>query len=133
SAMGVFWEPREVKPGTQRHIAYGYGQGIVPVREGEGQIALALGGSFEPGKLFSVSAFVQDPAPGQSVTLELPPGMELVEGKEKQPVPAYNDDGNTMVMWKARVLDTGEFAVRVRSSTGVTQAKIITISRPGET
>src|SRR5262249_30658810 len=103
SAMGGYWEPKEIKAGAKRHIAYAYGQGIAPSREAEGQVALALGGSFEPGKLFTISALVQDPAPGQTLTLELPAGMELVEGKQRQPVPAVNEDGNTMVLWKARV------------------------------
>jgi hypothetical protein len=132
SAMAVFWEPKEIKGGAKRHIAYGYGKGIVPNLEGEGQVAVKLGGSFEPGKLFTVSAFVQDPAQGQTLALDLPSGMELMEGKERQPVPAYNEDGSSMVMWKGRVLNTGQFNVRVRSSTGITQTKIITISRPSE-
>jgi hypothetical protein len=33
-----------------------------------------------------------------------------------------------MVLWKARVLNTGTFNVRVHSSTGVTQGKIIAIT-----
>lgn len=128
SAMGVFWEPKEIKAGAKRKIAYAYGQGIAPSPEGDGNVVLALGGSFEPGKLFTVSAHVLDPAPGQSLTLELPPGMERVEGKERQPVPIVTDDANSMVLWKARVLNTGTFNVRVHSSTGVTQGKIIAIT-----
>jgi 5-hydroxyisourate hydrolase-like protein (transthyretin family) len=93
---------------------------------------VGLGGSFEPGKLFTVTAHVLDPAPGQSLTLELPAGMERVEGKERQPVPAIDEDGNTMVLWKARVLNTGRFNLRIHSSTGIIQTKIITITRPGE-
>jgi hypothetical protein len=129
SAMGVYWEPREVKAGTKRQWAYAFGQGIAPIAEGEGPVAIVLGGSFEPGKLFTIAAQVQDPAPGQSLTLELPAGMELVEGKERQPVPIMDDQGNTMVLWKARVLNTGQFNVRVHSSTGVSSTKIVTISR----
>jgi hypothetical protein len=132
SAMGVYWEPKEIKAKTKRHIAWSFGQGIAPNPEAEGRVSLNLGGSFEPGKLFSIAALVQDAAPGQTLALELPAGMERVEGAERQPVPANNDDGNSLVMWKARVLQTGEFTVRVRSSTGTTQAKIIRISRPGE-
>jgi hypothetical protein len=128
SAMGVFWEPKEIKPGAKRKIAYAYGQGIAPSPEADGNVVLALGGSFEPGKLFTVSAHVLDPAPGQSLTLELPPGMERVEGKERQPVPIVTDDANSMVLWKARVLNTGKFTVRVHSSTGVTHGKIIAIT-----
>jgi hypothetical protein len=128
SAMAVFWEPKQIKAGAKRNIAYGYGQGVIPSLEGDGQVAVVLGGSFEPGKLFTVSAFVQDPAPGQTLALDLPAGMERIEGHERQPVPAYNDDGISMVLWKARVLNTGQFNLRVRSSTGVTQTKIITIT-----
>jgi hypothetical protein len=58
--------------------------------------------------------------------------MERVEGSERQAVPAIDDDGNTMVLWKARVLKTGRYNLRIRSSTGTTQTKIITITRPGE-
>jgi hypothetical protein len=132
SAMGVYWGPKEIKGGAKRNIAYSYGQGIAPNPESEGQVGVVLGGSFEPGKLFTISAMVQDPAPGQALTLELPPGMELVEGRERQPVPAVDDEGNTMVLWKARVLNTGQFTVRIHSSTGATQTKLITITRPGE-
>lgn len=133
SAMGVYWEPKEVKAKGKRQIAYSYGAGIASNPEGDGLVNLVLGGSFEPGKLFTVAAYVQDPAQGQSLTLELPPGMERIEGKEIQPVPMHNalEEGNAMVLWKCRVLRTGQHVVRVRSSTGLTQAKIVTITRPG--
>ena len=127
SAMGFYWDPKEIKAKSKRAMAYAFGQGIAPNPDGDGTMALVLGGSFEPGKLFTVAAYVQDPAFGQSLTLELPAGMQRVEGKESQPV-AMDDDGNSMVLWKARVLRPGQFSLRVRSSTGVTQSKIITIS-----
>jgi hypothetical protein len=130
SAMGVFWEPKEIKAGGKREIAYAYGQGIAIAPENEGRFNLVLGGSFEPGKLFTIAAYVQDPATGQSLTLELPPGMERVEGKEIQPVAATTEESpQSLVLWKARVLQTGQFPLRVRSSTGLTQTKMITISR----
>jgi hypothetical protein len=130
SALGVFWEPKEIKAGGKREIAYAYGQGMAVALENEGRFNLVLGGSFEPGKLFTVAAYVHDPAVGQSLTLELPPGMERVEGKEIQPVFAASEEqGQSLVLWKARVLETGRFPVRVRSSTGLTQTKVVTISR----
>jgi hypothetical protein len=132
TGLVLYWDPKEIKPGGQRKMAYAFGQGIALGPEGDGQLAIALSGSFEPGKLFTIAVQVQDPAAGQSVTLELPPGMERIEGSERQSVPAVNAQGNTMVLWKARVLNTGRFALRIHSSTGVTQTKIITISRPGE-
>src|ERR1043166_8025409 len=130
SAFGVYWDPKEIKPNTQRKMAYAYGQGVAPSPDGDGLVAVNLSGSFEPGKLFTIAAQVQDPANGQTLTLDLPKGIELVEGGSRQPVPAVDDDGNTMVLWKARVLETGRFPLRVHSSTGMTQTKIVTISRP---
>jgi hypothetical protein len=132
SACGVFWQPKEIKPGGKREVAYGYGGGIVTSPESEGRVETVLGGSFEPGKVFSVTAYVTDPAAGQSLTLVLPDGMELVEGKASQPVPdAQADDVHSMVLWRARVVRPGRFPLRIRSSTGVTQGKIITVEKTG--
>ena len=47
---------------------------------------MGLGGSFEPGKVFNISAVVADPALGQTLTLELPKGMHRLEGKDVQAV-----------------------------------------------
>jgi hypothetical protein len=132
SAIGFYWDPQKVPVGTKRHLAYAYGEGIATDPEGEGEVSIALGGSFEPGKLFTISAYVRDPAPGQFLILELPPGMERIEGNHVQPVHNNEETGNGFILWKARVLRTGRFLIRVRSSTGVTQTKIITITRPGE-
>ncbi len=125
----TYWDPKEVKPHTTRKFAFAFGQGIAPSPDGDGLVAVDFSGSFEPGKLFTIAARVQDPAHGQTLTLELPAGMERIEGQLRQPVPAVDEDGNTMVLWKARVLETGRFPVRVHSSTGTTQTKIVTISR----
>ncbi|HWY86395.1 MAG TPA: hypothetical protein VNX28_06710 [Gemmataceae bacterium] len=133
SAMGIFWDPKDIKAGGKRELAYAYGKGIAVPLENEGRFNLVLGGSFEPGKLFTIAAYVQDPALGQSLTLELPPGMERVEGKEIQPVaPAAEERPQSMVLWKARVLRTGRFPLRVRSSTGLTQTKLISITSAEE-
>jgi hypothetical protein len=133
TALGVFWEPKEIKPGGKREMAYGYGKGIVTSPESEGRVELALGGSFEPGKAFDVTAYVTDPAQGQSLTLELPEGMALVQGPQCQPVPEPpGEDPVSLVRWRARVLRPGEFPLRVRSSLGVTQGKHITVRPAGD-
>jgi hypothetical protein len=129
SALVSYWDPKPIKPGQKREFAYAYGGGVASNPENEGLVNLVLGGSFEPGKLFTVTAYVDDPAPGQKLTLELPPGMERVEGKESQPVAAATDESPSLVLWKARVLRTGDFRVRVRSSTGLTLTKIISITK----
>jgi hypothetical protein len=128
SACGVFFEPKEIPPGGKREIAYAYGQGLAVPPESEGRFDVQLGGNFEPGKLFTISATVHDPVPGQALTLELPAGMERVEGKHIQPVPPPLDGApRSLVLWKARVLRHGEFPLRVRSTTGVMQTKNITV------
>lgn len=132
TALGVFWEPREIKPGGKRELAYGYGKGIATSPENEGLVHLEVGGSFEPGKQFRVLAYVTDPAPGQSLKLELTEGLALVEGKQTQPVPPIEgEETSSLVMWRARVLRPGEYTIRVHSSTGVRQGKIITVTKAG--
>ena len=129
SAMAFFWDPREIKAGAKREFAYAFGQGVAPKLDNEGAIKLDLVGSFEPNKMFTINAFVSDPAPGQSLTLELPDGLERLEGKETQPVPAVDAEGNCLIQWKARVLRPGQYNLRVHSTLGVTQTKIITITK----
>jgi hypothetical protein len=130
TALGVFWEPKEIKPGGKREFAYGYGKGITLPPEGEGQYEVRLGGSFVPGKLFTVTAVVGDPAPGQSLTLQLPDGMELAEGRATQPVPPGTEQqANSVVMWRARVTRPGAFPLQVRSSHGLTQTKHVTVEK----
>lgn len=129
SALALFWDPRAVPPGGKREFAYGYGQGITTPLEGEGRVQLALGGSFEPGKRFSITAYVTDPAPGQSLALELSGGAALLEGARRQPVPEPPDEGPTSVVrWEGRVLRPGPFTLRVHSSTGVTEGKTVTVT-----
>ncbi len=128
SACALYWPAREIKPGGQRQLAWAYGGGIASPLENEGKVALALGGSFDIGKQFTVTAYVDDPVPGQTLTLELPPGMERLEGQERQPVPPPAATGASLVLWKARVLQTGDFDLKVHSSTGVTQTKNILIT-----
>ena len=129
SAIGLYFETKEIKPGGKRDLAYVYGEGIAVASESEGRYQLSLGGSFEPGKTFTVSATVADPAVGQTLSLELPKGMQRLEGKEIQPVASLSlDNEYSTVLWKCRVLEPGQHTIRVRSSTGITQTKVVTIT-----
>jgi hypothetical protein len=129
SAISFYWETKSIPPGGKRELAYAYGEGVAVTPESEGRFQMALGGSFEPGKIFSISAVVADPTVGQTMTLELPAGMERLEGKEVQPVAGLADEQEySTVLWKARVLQPGTYPIRLRSSTGVTQTKIVTIT-----
>jgi hypothetical protein len=129
SAVALYFEPKEFKPNTKCEYAWAYGGGIASSPENDGRVNIVLGGSFESNKLFTVTAYVDDPVPSQTLTLELPAGMQRVEGKELQPVPPPSPAGTSVVLWKARMLRLGDFDLRVRSSTGSTRIKKITISR----
>jgi hypothetical protein len=129
SAVGIFFDPKEIKPGGKRDFGFAYGKGVAIAPESEGNVEIRFTGSFEPGKTFTVTALVHDPVLGQSLILELPKGMTLVEGREIQPVPGTTlDPPQSFVEWKCRVNEMGHFPLRIRSSTGVTQTKLITVS-----
>jgi len=129
SATVVFFDQKEIKPGGKREFGYAYGKGIAIPLESEGSVEIRLGGSFEPGKVFTVTAVVNDPPLGQALTLELPKGMTLAEGREIQPVPQpVGEEPVSVVQWKCRVQEFGRFPMRLRSSTGVTQTKIVTVA-----
>src|SRR5262249_5574359 len=129
SAIGLFFETKEIKPGGKRELAYAYGEGIAVSAESEGRFQTSLSGSFEPGKTFTVSALVADPAHGQTLSLALPKGMQRLEGKDTQPVaPLTLDNEYSNVLWKCRVTEPGTHAIRIHSSTGVTQSKIVSVT-----
>ena len=127
----MYWNPRVIPPGGKIELAYAYGKGLATTPESEGRIRPVFGGSFEPNKMFTLAAYVDDQISNQSLELELPAGMELVEGKRVQPVPLPPPDSTTsLVLWKCRVKELGEHALRIRSSNGVTPTRTITIARP---
>jgi hypothetical protein len=127
SACALFWEKKTLKPGEKRELVWAYGGGLASDPESDGKVTLALGGNLEPGKRFTISALVEDPVSGQTLELQLPPGMERIEGAEIQPVPTSNTSAYGLVLWKGRVTRPGAFDIQVRSSTGVTQTKSVTV------
>lgn len=136
NAMGdsdcvMYWKEQTVQPGGKITMAYSYGKGLASTSQGDGRVTLAFGGSFELGKLFTVTASIDDPVSNQTLELDLPAGIELVEGKRVQPVASPGPDfGASMVLWKCRVKELGEHTLRIRSSNGITQTRTVTASRP---
>jgi hypothetical protein len=126
----LMWSPRTIRPSEKVEFAYAYGKGIASLPESEGRVKLTLGGNFEPGKLFTVQASVEEPAVGQTLAIELPPGMTLVEGSSVQPIaPATETLATGMVIWRARVDRPGDFSFRVRSSNGITETRSVSVKR----
>ncbi len=127
SAVSIYWPLREIGAGEKVEFTWAYGGGQAIHAENEGRVAVSLGGSFEPNKLFTIQAEIQDALPHQTLRLELPEGLERVEGKELQTVSPAAESASSFVLWKARVLKMGEHQIRVRSNTGVTQIKTLKI------
>jgi hypothetical protein len=129
TAIGIFFSPKKINPGGKREVGYAYGEGLATNPDNEGKVGVAVAGSFEPNRQFTVTALVEDPVPGQTLTLELPDGMERLQGRAMQPVPSAADVGTSLVVWKARVLRPGTYSLNVRSSTGAVHTRNVTIER----
>jgi hypothetical protein len=127
SAVGILFDPKVIPPGGKRDMAYAYGIGIASSPENEGRVALNLQGGFEPGKQFTITAYVDEPLECQGLTLDLPAGLTRVEGKTTQAVPAPPDDGRSVVVWKVRVDKVGNYSIKVRSTNGVTYNTMLKI------
>jgi hypothetical protein len=100
---------------------------IVQQDTGGGRFRVALDGDYAPGKSFTVTAHVVDPAEKQTVTLKLPADLQRVSGEEQQSVPSAPKGQSTRVQWTVKVQKAGKFKLGVASSTGVTQWKTLTI------
>ena len=87
----------------------------------DGRVSLDIGGSFDLGKRFAITAYVEDPIDGQSLTLLLPKGIEPIDGKATQVVPLPEEAICGVVMWRCRVLEVGTHEIGIRSSHGVTK------------
>src|SRR5207249_2988492 len=75
SALAMYWPAKKLKPGEKREMVWAYGGGIASNPENEGAVSIGLSGSFEPGKAFTITAYVSDPGSSQALRLELPEGM----------------------------------------------------------
>lgn len=127
SAVVMYWPEKSLKPGETRTVGFAYGLGNVSTND---KLGLTLGGSFEPGQNFTVTAYVENPIAGQTLKLELPDGLRRAEGAETQTVAMAPGGRNTSVVtWKVLVERTGVFRLKVNSSTGISQAKTIAIAQ----
>jgi hypothetical protein len=134
SCVVLYWEPKDMPAGSSRDLGFAYGLGNVSSSEGGGKLGLTVGGSFRPGEDFTATAYVSDPLPRQTVTLELPRGLKLTSGEATQTVPPLPPDAasrNSPVTWKVRAPKAGRYTLRVKSSNGATQTQVVTITSSG--
>jgi hypothetical protein len=135
SAVTMYWNPRRLGPGASREVGFAYGVGSVAGDEGGGRLALTVGGSFTPRGELTVTAYVKDPAPGQTVTLRTGEGFEVASGAMQQAVPqlpAGVETHNSPVTWRLFAPpQPGDYVLTVESSDGATQSQRVTIRTQG--
>ena len=129
SDLVLYWADKVLKPGEKRDIAFGYGQGLATKPESEGRVKFDLKGSLQPQKVFSIVSYVHDPISNQTLKLELPEEIQLLEGPRVQPVPEPQDKNVSLVLWKVKALEPGNHLIRIRSSNGVNYGKRLIIEK----
>jgi hypothetical protein len=131
SAVVLYWNPRALPPGQTREMGFTYGLGSLASLAGK--LGIAVAGSFYKGEAFTVSAYVLDPTAKQTMSIKLPPELQLAEGKEAQELspPKERKDTTALVTWKVKALRSGTFALEIQSSTGAAEKRSVTI-QPGE-
>jgi hypothetical protein len=131
SAVVIYWAEKDLAPNATRVVGFSYGL-VVPGDTGKDRLSVTANGSFAPGGLFTVTAFVNNPRPGETVTLTVPENLELLGGDETQPVPPVPPDSDSPVRWKLRSAQrSGNYTFKVSTSSG--EAKSVTIHIKGQT
>ncbi|MCS6977372.1 MAG: hypothetical protein NZM31_10250 [Gemmatales bacterium] len=117
SAVILYWDERPLEPGQSRVMAFAYGLGrVASTGLSAGQLALTANGVFRPGGEITITAYVADPQPNQTIRLKLPPGLRLVEGQqETKPVIRSQVGSYSPVTWRIRAERTGTFRVSVET------------------
>jgi predicted Ser/Thr protein kinase len=133
SAVVIYWDEQPLPAQAVRDLGFTYGLGHVVADEGGGKLAVTAGGLFEPGVSFTVTAYARDPQRGQRLTLTVPDGFEIRDGKVEQAVPPLPANANSPispVSWKVRTPPrAGKYTFVVQSSSGERQSLVITLRR----
>jgi hypothetical protein len=125
SALVLYWFDKDVAAGKAREIGFEYGLGSVT--SSGGRLGITLGGNFDVGGYFTVTALVTQPTPNQKLTLTLPAGLERLDGAATQPVPPSKM--TSVVTWKVQINKAGEYELKVTSNDGLSQTKSLTIGQ----
>ncbi len=135
SAVAMYWGDKKIMPGGSREVAFAYGLGSVSSGDTQGRLALTAGGSFTPRGEFTLTAYVRNPAPGQTLKLQLPEGFERIGGDETARVPPLAADAAgqiSPVTWRVKAgPSAGSFPLKVTSSTGVSATQNVAIKVRG--
>jgi hypothetical protein len=134
SAVTMYWDDREVTPGKSRTVGFAYGLGSITGEKSGGQLGLTAGGELVADKEFTLTAYVKNPAPGTTITLGLPRGLELVAGRMTENVPAIPPGASSPyspVTWRVRASRSGVRRVKVSLNSGATLTHKVVIRAAG--
>ncbi|HZY86592.1 MAG TPA: hypothetical protein VFE78_17290 [Gemmataceae bacterium] len=101
SCVFLYWAERSMAPRERRHMAFTYGLGKIAVSGGASTLGLTAGGSFRPGGVFTVTAYVKNPRAGQKVKLDLPGGLSLLAGESVEQK-VETGGAYSQVSWRVR-------------------------------
>jgi hypothetical protein len=135
SAVALYFDPRPLAPGESRTLITYYGLGsISSTATGNVGLSLTFSRSVRQGETFWVTALVPAPQGGQTVRLDLPPGLTLAGGYEAEQAVAPGGD-YTQVSWQvlAGMPLTDGLITATLQPDGVSEAQSITVQAAGIT
>jgi hypothetical protein len=130
SCVVIYWDPKDLGPNRKRELAFTYGLGNVSV-ESSGKIGLSVGGATHVKGDLTVLALISD-RKAEFATLELPPGLKLLDGTLKQKITHMRPELNkqlrpSAVTWRVRADREGKHTITVSTDTGARQSRRVTI------
>jgi hypothetical protein len=127
SCVVLYWDEELMEPGANRSMAFTYGLGRMS-SSGAGSLGLTVGGSFQPGKVFTVTAYVKEPKEGQKVKLILPGSLTLAprDGDEEQMEEKVVEQSKdySQVSWRVKANQEGTFTLEVASGRDLERVRI---------
>jgi len=115
SAVAMYWEPTLILPFKTREVGYSYGLGTFAGSQGQGQLALTAGGSFQPNGEFTLTAYVSGHTSKDTLDLIIPEGFKLLNGSIKTPL--RDSQSKYAISWKLKAPSfEGDFTFKIQSS-----------------
>lgn len=115
SAVTMYWDPALILPFKTREVGYSYGLGTFAGSQGQGQLALTAGGSFQPNGEFTLTAYVSGHTSKDTLDLIIPEGFKLLDGSLKTSL--RDSQSKYAISWKLKAPSSeGDFSFKIQSS-----------------
>src|SRR5262249_3768734 len=119
SSVAIFWPQKEVAPRQVAHYAITYGLGSLEVSN---DLGITAPGGVMPNRNVTVTGYVYKAKKGQKVKLEVPSGLEVVDGDEKT---VAAEAERAQVFWTVRAKKEGKFDLH--ATTGNVRSKPVRV------